>query len=471
VRPYLTPLLFFLAIFATPYLLLFAKYGVSLQLDSYVLWVFLFTWGQAAASAALSLGVGLALVPAYVKFPWVKPAVLVSFFAPAVSTVDALVRLHGDFMYGPWGIVVAHSVYYAPYVALVVESNLRSIPADLLDAADLYVRRVFARVRILFNELKPAVLYSFFTVFIFSFHSFATPLLLGGRYPTLELLVYIYATSFASTDLVAGLVSLTLISSAALAAVLLRMPALPPAEPVTRPPAVGPLPAAASLAASTYFLVVAYYVFLPLLSPRGVDGLFQPLFNSFVVALTASAAVLMIILTFLVSESAGSRLPALTYIAAVSLSKSLFALGFFYLAQPLYGTLLILAAAHALVITPLAYSLVKPAWEKIRTDVREACVLYLGPLRCVTRVVAEALGPTLVQTWLVALASSLSETTLALMLTAGGAATLSAETARLLTSRAPDLIETGHFYSAVLALLALVTLAASRLVKPRPYSI
>jgi thiamine transport system permease protein len=38
-------------------------------------------------------------------------------------------------------------------------------------------------------------LYSFFTVFIFSFLSFTTPLLLCGRYPTLELLVYIYATS------------------------------------------------------------------------------------------------------------------------------------------------------------------------------------------------------------------------------------------------------------------------------------
>jgi thiamine transport system permease protein len=148
VRPHLVPTLFFLAAFSTPYLLLFVRYSASLRLDGYVLWVFLFTWGQAAASAALSLGVGLALVPAYVKFPWVKPAALVPFFAPAVSTVDALVRLHGDFMYGPWGVVVAHSVYYAPYVALVVESNLRSIPADLLDAADLYVRRIFARARI-----------------------------------------------------------------------------------------------------------------------------------------------------------------------------------------------------------------------------------------------------------------------------------------------------------------------------------
>ncbi|MFZ8811419.1 MAG: hypothetical protein ACO2PN_25365, partial [Pyrobaculum sp.] len=35
-------------------------------------WVFAFTWAQAAASAALSLAVGLALVPAYVRFPWVN---------------------------------------------------------------------------------------------------------------------------------------------------------------------------------------------------------------------------------------------------------------------------------------------------------------------------------------------------------------------------------------------------------------
>ena len=110
-RRYLTPPLFFLSAFTAPYLILLAKYGVSLQVDSYVLWVFAFTWAQAAASAALSLAVGLAPVPAYVRFPWVKPVALVPFFAPALSTVDALIRLHGDFVYGPWGIVVAHAVY------------------------------------------------------------------------------------------------------------------------------------------------------------------------------------------------------------------------------------------------------------------------------------------------------------------------------------------------------------------------
>jgi thiamine transport system permease protein len=133
------------------------------------------------------------------------------------------------------------------------------------------------------------------------------------------------------------------------------------------------------------------------------------------------------------------------WLRSLSLSKSLFALGFFHMAQPLYGTLLILTVTHSVVIAPLAYSLVKPSWEKIRIDTREACVLHLGPLKCVTRKISEALGPTLVQTWLVALASSLSETTLALMLTTGGVATLSAEAVRLLTSRAPDLIEMGHF--------------------------
>lgn len=93
-RRYLIPPLFFLSVFTAPYIILLAKYGVSLQVDSYVLWVFAFTWVQAAASAALSLAVGLALVPAYVRFPWVKPVALVPFFAPALSTVDALIRLH-----------------------------------------------------------------------------------------------------------------------------------------------------------------------------------------------------------------------------------------------------------------------------------------------------------------------------------------------------------------------------------------
>ncbi|WP_308215124.1 hypothetical protein [Pyrobaculum sp. 3827-6] len=88
-----------------------------------------------------------------------------------------------------------------------------------------------------------------------------------------------------------------------------------------------------------------------------------------------------------------------------------------------------------------------------------------------TRIATEMLGPTVLQTWLMSLASSLSETTLALILTTGGSETLSAAAVRLLTSRAPDLIETGHFYSALLAAIVLATLAASRLVKTRPFTI
>ncbi|MGC9130369.1 MAG: iron ABC transporter permease [Pyrobaculum sp.] len=471
VRPYLLPPLFFLIAYATPYALLLANYGVALAVDSYTLWVFGFTVAQALLSAALSLAGGFALLPAYLRLPWARAVALVPFFAPALSTVDALIRLHGDVMYSPWGVVLAHGVYYAPYAALLLEANARSIPADLLDAVDLYARRAAARLRIFMYELRPAVLYSFYTVFVFSFLSFTTPLLLGGRYPTLELLVYIYATSFASSNLVSTTVLLTLAVSLALAIPFFKLPAPPSAEQAPRPPRVGAVALAASAAVLAYYVILSFYLFQPLAQPRGLGELVQPLTTSVLVAVLSATASLMAAISFLVAESAGERHPVAIYIVAISLSKSLFALGFFHLAQPLYGTALILAAAHTLVITPLAYSLVKPAWEKIRQDVREACVLYLGPFKCVSRIATEMLGPTVLQTWLMSLASSLSETTLALILTTGGSETLSAVAVRLLTSRAPDLIETGHFYSALLAAIVLATLAASRLVKTRPFTI
>ncbi|ACB40019.1 putative thiamine transport system permease protein [Pyrobaculum neutrophilum V24Sta] len=469
-KPHGLPALFFLALFTTPYAALFAKLGFSPQLDPYSLWVLLFTAGQAAASALLSTALGLALLPAYVRAPWLKPVALVPFFAPALSTVDALARLHGDFMYGPWGIVLAHGVYYGPYSALLLESNLRSIPSDLLDALALYTRRRATAARVLLAELKPSLLYSLYTTYVFSFLSFTTPLLLGGRYPTVELLVYLYATSFASTALAAPLVLVSLAASAALAAPFFKIPPPPPAGPAPSTPRVGPAATAASAAVALYFAVVAAYIFAPLASPRAVGDLARPLANSLQVALVSSGAALAMGLLLLVGDAAASKAPAVAYAASLSLSRSVFALGFFYLAQPLYGTLIALAAAHALVLTPLVYSLLKPSWDKIRSDVREACVLYLGPTRCVVRAAAEALGPSIVQAWLLAFAASLSETTLAYILTAGGEPTIAAAAARLLTSRAPELIEAGHFYSAVLAAAVMAAVAASRLIRPRPYS-
>lgn len=470
VKPYGIPALFFLTVFSTPYVLLLTQFGVSLQLDSYTLWVFLFTVVQAAASAILSIALGLALLPAYLRAPWVRPLVLIPFFAPALSTVDALVRIHGDFMYGPWGIVVAHAVYYSPYVALLLESNLRSILSDLLDALILYTRRRITTIRVFLAELKPSLLYSLYTTFVFSFLSFTTPLLLGGRCPTVELLVYIYATSFATTNLVSTLVLVMLISSIALAIPLFKIPPPPAAGPSLSAPRPSLLMLFLSFIVVSYFAAVATYIFLPLSNPRGLEAMAQPLANSVSVAFVSSAAAIAFSLALLVGDVAMSKTSAVAYVISLSLSRSLFALGFFHLAQPLYGTLFILAIAHALVLTPLVYSVIKPAWEKIRADARESCVLYLGPLRCVLRVVTESLGPTLVQAWLIAFAASISETTLAFILTAGGASTLAAETARLLTSRAPDFIETGHFYSAVLAALVMAAVAISRVIKPRPYS-
>lgn len=462
--------LFFLAAYTAPYLVLAGRFGLSLHVDDYTWWVFQFTVGQALASAAASLAVGVLLVPAYVRAPLVKSLALIPFFAPALSTVDALTRLHGDVMYGPWGIVIAHAVYYAPYVALVVESNLKSIPADLADALRVYRPGLWVRAKFYLSELRPSLYYSFYTVFIFSFLSFTTPLLLGGRYPTMELLIYIYATAFTSAEYVSSLLALMLVSSAALALPLFKLPQLPPAAPAPAAVKFGRLYTAASVAAAAYFAVVAFYIFTPLAAPRGLAEAAPLLLNSVLVAVVASVFSLGVVLAFLVSHAAGSQTPLAAYFVALSLSKSLFALGFFYLAQPLYGTLAILAAAHVFALAPLSYSIVKPAWDKLRQDSRESCVAYLGPARCVSRVASEMLGPTLVQTWLLSMASSLSETTMALILTTGGATTLSAEAARLLSSRAPDFIETGHFYSALLAAVVLATLASSRLVKTRPYS-
>jgi len=462
--------LLFLTAFLAPYLILLARYGITFAVDEYTLWVFLFTLAQALASAVFSVAAGLALLPIYVRLPALKPVVMVPFFAPALSTVDALIRMLGDVMYSPWGIVIAHVVYYAPYAALLMESNLRSIPADILDAAEIYARRISTRARVIFTELKPSLAYSFYTIFVFSFLTFTTPLLLGGRYPTLELLVYLYATSFASTQLVSTVVLITLLSSLALALPFFKLPTLPPAEPSPRAPRLGLFAVLPSLPLALFYLALAAYLVLPAASPRGLEGAWTPLANSLLVALASSAISLALAVSFLFSDVVGSRLPAVSYVAAISLSKSLFAIGFFHLAQPLYGTLLILLVAHVFVITPLVYSIVKPAFEKIRQDAREACLLYLGPVRCVARILSEALGPTIVQAWLVALASSISETTLAFILTTGAASTLSAEAARLLTSRAPDLIETGHFYSSLMAVMVLATLALSRLVKTKPYA-
>lgn len=461
--------LLFLAAFFLPILYVFARLGLSIEVDGYVLWVLAYTALQAAASAAGALAVGLLLLPAFHRLPPLRPLALVPFFAPAISTVDALVRIHGDVMYGPMGVVIAHTAYYGPYAAMLLEARLRTVPADLAEAAELYARPL-TRARVLLAELRPAAAVAFATSFVFSFNSFTTPLLLGGRYPTLEVLIYLYATSFAAAGAAVGLASLALASSLALALVIYRLPALPPSEPRPALHRFGPWATAASLAALGYYGYLALQIFAPLLSPPpgALQQALLPLARGAAVALFSSTAAVAAALALLAPDLAGSRSSYAAYSASLAASRTLFGMGLFLLAQPLYDTLALLAAAHALVLTPLAYSVLKTAVDGLRQDAREACVAYLGPDRCLWRMVTEAVGPAVVQAWLVSAAASLADLPLALLL--APSATLAAVAARLLGSRGPDLVELGQFYASLLAAATLAVLAASRAVRTRPYA-
>jgi thiamine transport system permease protein len=176
-----------------------------------------FTIAQAAASSLAALAIGLpgaALVATY-AFPGrrtLKALSVLPFGMPSVLMVLAMVLFYGrsgylnrflmwafglgepplGFLYGFWGIVVAHGLYEFPIVLQTVGEVWERLPRDREEAARLLgAGRLRAFATGTLPSLVPAIAQATALSFLLCFFSFAVVMVFGGLAgSTLEVEVY-----------------------------------------------------------------------------------------------------------------------------------------------------------------------------------------------------------------------------------------------------------------------------------------
>ncbi|MDX0720561.1 ABC transporter permease subunit [Sinorhizobium medicae] len=150
----------------------------------------------ATTAAATVIGVCIALLVT-TEGIWGKAIIFALACLPAVvpGLINAIsMRIFirtVDIPTGTTAIILSHSVHAVPFVVIMVLTRLRSMPANLVDAArDLGADPFVAFLRVTIPYLMPALLGGMIFCVLTSIDDFVRTFFLGGYKPTLPMLIF-----------------------------------------------------------------------------------------------------------------------------------------------------------------------------------------------------------------------------------------------------------------------------------------
>jgi thiamine transport system permease protein len=391
-----------------------------------------FTLWQAAASTALTLMVSLPAAYVFARFDFPGKRTLRALFAvpfvlPTVAVATAFlaligpggllgVRLDGTI----WAILAAHVFFNVAVVLRTVGGLWAHFDPRLEEAARMLGAsrwRAFATVTL--PLLRPALAAAASLVFLFTFTSFGTVLLLGGPgLATLEVEIYRHTTAFFDLPLAAVL---ALVQMAGVTAVLaaysryqerhaVEQPLQPAGETARRPATRGERALVwGTLAGTALFLLGPPAVlalrsldtgsgwglgFYRALGRPGRTGarLVDPLAAvansaSFAVVATAVALAVGLLAAMVIAYRRGRASQWFDTLLMLPLGTSAVTIGFGFLVAldspvDLRASWVLVPLAHALVAVPFVVRAVVPVMRAVRARLREAAaVLGASPRR------------------------------------------------------------------------------------------
>jgi len=172
-------------------------YGKVLQ-DKQFLEASVYSIGIALATTicATIIGVWIALLVSADNI-WGKAAIFALACLPAVvpGLINAIsMRIFirtVDIPTGTLAIILSHTVHAVPFVVIMVLTRLRSMPANLVDAArDLGADPFIAFLRVTVPYIMPALLGGMIFCVLTSIDDFVRTFFLGGYKPTLPMLIF-----------------------------------------------------------------------------------------------------------------------------------------------------------------------------------------------------------------------------------------------------------------------------------------
>ncbi len=503
--------------------------------DPFVLKVIANTFSQAALSTLPAVLVALPLAYFFARYEFRlsslgRAVVLAPFFAPAFAAAEAFLIMYGrngvvnsllmqifqlaepplKLLYSLQAVVLAHVFYYVPVAFVALEAGFASIDQELIDASKSLGASEWRTFRkVMLPQLVPSLVASAILIFIFSFLTFATPLLIGGSFTTLEVQIYYYWTKFGGWTTAKTLstlqLGLNLLFIVAIFQIRERVfqPRMVAKTGGLRRDHLNLLRQGARVKALTLYAVAvlafealpiyfifasgfaqSYYLIFPI-SPSLEN--FQNLFNfdfgtkvtvwdsmGQSIAIAAVAALLSVSASLTTAYSiahskrrARSLLSAATS-APLAVSRVALAAGLYSVygagIAHLYGRWELLAIAHVLLIYPLTTRFIESALIRVDPDLVDASQTS-GASRFYTflRVELPIVGPSIAAASLIAFSSSLGEFTFAQVFTAGSLQTMPVSVEMLIDFRQIGLA--AAMTSLILAVIFVSAFAASLLAK------
>ena len=502
---YLPLVLFFGFFYAVPVLYVLASLNlaelVGLLGDPYILRL----TGATALQALLSTipSVVLAMPIAYFlsrySFKWSKMLrnlLLTPFFVPALTVTEGMILMLGEkgavnqilevllhsatpvinILYSMDAVVVAHVFYYLPLAVMILEQGFSSVDQNLIDAAQMSGAGWLQSFRAVYlSQLVPFLSASALLVFAFSFISYSTPILIGGRFSTLEVEIYSTRTRPVSSSLAFIQLAVTLLLSLSILTLRERLYVREEAAEERR--TVLPVSGWQSKALLSYSLIVTaielfpvYLVLAQSLSPstmfllpsslsldnfaslfsaelgfgvRFSDVLLQSLAISVIVAFSSVAV--SVFLVWRSSKNEGIRkITGAVLSLPLSISRSSLALGIMlcygFGLLALYGSWTLIVIGQIAIVVPLTARIIEASWTRIGTDVRQAAELF-GASRVFTLLKVELplVAPAVLASFLLAFSSSISEFTMANFFSTFNLVTLPVSVVSLIDLRRLDL--------------------------------
>ncbi len=342
--------------------------------------------------------------------PFVFPSVLVVLSFVIVfgnnGWVNTLLRaLFGfaepvQFIYGFWGVVLAHVFYNFPLVMLFVANAWGKTDSQMIESArSLGAGKLAVFSRIVLPQLLPSIAASATLVFIYCFMSFAIVLSLGGpQLSTIEVEIYyqISRNLDFGAGAILGLFQFAMLCVLALVYFFLSHRFFTPQRSVSPQPEKFELHTLRGKMELLFLCATVLFIIVPLLSIvifafvdqrtgaismrsfekiffagsslSGATG-FSSIFYSLFIALVAS---IVATLMGLLSSLRDARIPLVTFLPGSSIAVSTITLGLGYLVGFGSGNILIIAIGHSVLAFPFAYRLIGNALGKIEQGAIDA---------------------------------------------------------------------------------------------------
>lgn len=299
---------------------------------SYSLYVFLFTFKQAFFSVLLTVPLGILMARALVwNREWAPTQFClkllgIPLITPALVGLLGFIALAGYFfnVYSFIGILLAHLVFYSPFVALFMINSWRFIPEEhyrLAAQLQLSPWQIFARMEA--PQLRKPMIEITWITFCLFLNSFTTIMILGGGPHRTTLSVALYQSLFFFYDPAQGFnyAGLQLLLSLGLAVGTVLFKGLPygsslkmPALPSLISNGQKPLVIFSLFLILAPLMVVASFSFFSLPKALSNPMLWQALSRSLLISLSVGPLSLLLTLIFVKYETIFSKSLASLYL-------------------------------------------------------------------------------------------------------------------------------------------------------------